>query len=207
MTAQAEAPVVRQLGSPAALAVADLAASLEDMQTVLRCCERLLAEVGSAPHLRDELAVEALWTTALLSYARCFDPGPRGTGLTAADISEGSGLKGDLAGWHAVLLELGRHYGSTTTNPRESFLVGVAQDASGAPAGIAVTGSRTALVDELTVRQTGAVAYALSTLLEQRITAQQELAFAGLDAMSAGDLQTLPLLDVAVPAATNGSPP
>lgn len=195
----AQAPVVRQLGSPAALAVADLAAAFEDMQTVLRCCERLLSELSAPVPVRDELAVEALWTTALLSYARCFAPGARGTGLTEADVGEGSGLSGEVTGWHAMLLELGRHYGSTTTNPRESFLVGAAQDDEGTLAGIAVTGVRTDLVDELAVRQTGAVAFALSRLIDERITAQQGLVFTAVQGLSPADLATMPVLEVVVP--------
>ena len=40
---------VRRLDTPDAVALADLAAIFEDLQTVLRCCERLVSELGSGP--------------------------------------------------------------------------------------------------------------------------------------------------------------
>ena len=105
---------VRQLRSPAALALADLAAVFEDLQTVLRCCERLVVELSSpAP---DDLAVEAYWTTALLSYARCFTPGPRGVGLTEEDLTS-TGLEGEVLAWHRVLLQLRERYADVAVNP------------------------------------------------------------------------------------------
>jgi hypothetical protein len=73
---------VKRLTSPAALAMADLAGLFDDLQTVLRCCERLVEELSVVGREPDDLALEAYWTTAVLSYARCFAAGPRGTGLT-----------------------------------------------------------------------------------------------------------------------------
>ena len=40
---------VRRLDTPDAQALADLAAIFEDLQTVLRCCERLVSELASEP--------------------------------------------------------------------------------------------------------------------------------------------------------------
>ena len=57
--------------------------------------------------------------------------------------------------WHRVLLRLRDHYADPAVNPRERFSVGVAQDADGAAAGVAITSVRQPLVDDLTVRQTG----------------------------------------------------
>ena len=88
---------VRQLGTPAAAALADLASTFEELQTVLGCCERLVAVPPP-----DELVAEALWTTALLSYARCFAPGARGVGLTVEDVKN-TKLEGALEDWHGLL--------------------------------------------------------------------------------------------------------
>src|SRR5215210_5327169 len=93
---------VRQLSTPAALALADLAGIFEDLQTVLRCCERLMAELAPARASADDLALEAFWTTAVLSYGRCFAPSDRGQNLTVEDVTA-TGLTGDVAGWHATL--------------------------------------------------------------------------------------------------------
>ena len=51
--------------------------------------------------------------------------------------------------------------------------MGVALDHGGAADGIAITSARQPLVDDLTVRQTGAIAYGLSALVNDRIVAQQ----------------------------------
>lgn len=195
--------VVRRLRSPAALALADLAALFEDLQTVLRCCERLITVLDATTE-PDDLALEAYWTTAMLSYARCFAAGERGTGLTEDDVTA-TGLAGDVLGWHRTLLQLRDRYGDPTVNPRESFSVGAAQDRSGHAEGIAVASSRQPSVDELTVRQTGAVAYALSRLVDERLVAQQGVVFTAVAAMARPALDVLPLLHLAPPE-TESSP-
>lgn len=191
MSAPEGAPAtVRRLTSPAALALSDLAAVFDDLQTVLRCCERLMTELGGDG---DDLALEAYWTTAVLSYGRCFAPGERGTGLTDADV-EATGLAGDVVGWHRTLLRVRDRVAHPAVNPREQFSVGAAQDADGHAEGIAVASSRSGAVDETSVRQTGAIAYALSSTVDERLTAQQAVVFTAVAAMSRPGLDRLPLL-------------
>src|SRR3712207_7458889 len=47
----------------------------EDLQHVLRCCEHLVGALARPD--ADGALVEALWTGALLAYARCFSPRDR----------------------------------------------------------------------------------------------------------------------------------
>lgn len=187
---------VRHLTTPSASALIGLVATFEDLQTVLRCCERLVADLADSSGEADDVAVEAVWTMALLSYARCFSAGPMGTALTEDDLTS-TQPQGDVLNWHKVLLELRNHYADPTTNPRERFSVGVAQDPDGAASGVAVTSARQPLVDDLTVRQTGAIAYALSGLVDDRITAQQKVVLGELKNTAKADLDKLPVLDVA----------
>jgi hypothetical protein len=184
---------VRQLGTPAASALADLAATFEELQTVLGCCERLVATPSP-----DELVAEALWTTALLSYARCFAPGARGVGLTLEDVKN-TELEGAIEDWHGLLLRMRDHYADPTVDPRERFSVGVSRNSDGTPAGIAVTGLRQPLPDDVTVRQTGTLAYGLLRVVDERIGAQQRRVFAAAGAMSQAELDRLPEVDVDVP--------
>jgi hypothetical protein len=186
---------VRQLTTPAALALADLASIFEDLQTTLRCCERLMTSLSVNAKEPDDLALEAFWTTAVLSYGRCFTAGDRGQQLTVADV-EATGLTGDVLGWHSTLEQVRLHYVDPAHNPRESFSVGVARTESGAVAGVAVTSTRQPLLDEVTVRQTGAVAYELSRIVDARITEQQQVVFNGSSKLSGAELDTLPLLDL-----------
>jgi hypothetical protein len=186
---------VRQLSAPAALALADLAGIFEDLQTVLRCCERLMAELKPGRAEPDDLALEAYWTTAVLSYGRCFAAGDRGQQLTADDVTA-TGLSGDVLGWHSTLEQIRLHFADPTMNPRETFSVGVARNEAGEAAGVAVTSTRLALVDEVTVRQTGAVAFELSRIVDQRISEQQQAVFTVAGGMTGAELDELPLLDL-----------
>jgi hypothetical protein len=75
--------------------------------------------------------------------------------------------------------------------------VGAAQDEQGKAAGIAVSSARQQPVDEVVVRQTGAIAFELSRLVDQRIVAQQQAVFGALGRMKPDELEHLPLLTVA----------
>ena len=183
---------VRRLGSPAATALADLAAVFEDLQTVLLCCERLVAELSRGEP--EPVVVEGLWTTALLSYARCFTPGDRGMGLTDDDVTAVE-LQGEVLAWHRMLRRLREHVADPGTNPRESFTVGVAVD-DGRPVGVAITSTRQAMVDHQTVRQTGALAYALHQRVDRRIAEHQETVLRGAEALSAAELTPLDEIEI-----------
>lgn len=190
---------LRRLRSLHANATAELAATFEDLQTVLRCCERLVTELGAEDGPQD-IVVEAVWTTALLSYARCFRPLEGGAALTQEDLAAAI-TSGDVKDWHTVLLQLRDHYADPVANPRERFSVGVAQDAEGAAGGVAITSARQPLVDELTVRQTGAIAFALSSHVNERISTLQEQILVELKGAAKVDLDQLALLEVAPPDA------
>lgn len=191
-------PAFRQLETPAAQALADLAAMFDDMQTVLRCCERLVLELANPKTEPGDVVVEGLWTTTVLSYARCFAPGRRGMGLTEEDVKQ-SKLEGEVLEWHKVLRRLRKHYADPGENPRERFAIGVAQDDKGKAAGIAITSTSQPMLDEVTVRQTGALAYELSELIDKRITEHQEKVRATLNEMSDAQLAKLPLIEVTTP--------
>lgn len=206
--------VLRRDQSPAAASLAALCATFEDLQTALRCCERLVSELTAvrAPLLADptdDVLVEAVWTLALLSYARCFharaDSGT-GPGLTEEDVTATHpGSK--VLEWHAVLLRLRDHYADVAVNPREHFSVGVAQDSGGLASGVAVTSTREPLVDEVTVRQMGAIAYALSVVVDARIAEGQSALFEEVKDVPAGDLDKREPFEVVPDAADRDRPP
>lgn len=187
---------VRQLQTPAALALGDLAAIFEDLTTVVGCCQLLLAELAQEARPSNPLVVESLWTTALVSYHRAFTPGPRGMGLTEADLTA-TGLEGDVADWHKLLGRLRAHYVDAPLNPRERFVVGVAQGADGTADGIAITSAVQPQVDQLAVQQTGRLAVELCRVVDERIKTQQENVFKVAKAMTPKALNALPAVDVA----------
>ena len=141
----------------------------------------------------DDLVVEALWTTALLSYSRCFTG--EGATLTEEDLT-GTQLQGEVTEWHAVLRKLRKHYADPAANPREQFSVGAARDDNGDASGIAITSTHRPRLDETTVRQTGALAYRLAERIEARITEQQEQVREQATALSVEQLDQRPRIEL-----------
>ncbi|MBD8870298.1 hypothetical protein [Nocardioides donggukensis] len=192
--------VVRRLDAPDADALVDLVETFEELQTVLRCCERLVAAVAEPEP--DGVLVEAVWTMALASYARCFTAREGSVALGEGDLtaSQPGRPADDVLEWHRVLLRLRDHHVDPARNPRERFTAGVAQGPDGRADGIAVTSARQPLVDDLTVRQTGAIAYGLSALVDARIGERQEELLARVRDLSPEELAGLDPLDLADPA-------
>jgi hypothetical protein len=184
---------VRHLDTPAANALADLASMLDDLQTVLYCCERLVAELDPTTGSPDQLVVESVWLIALQSYGRCFTDAGRGMALTEDDVT-GTSLQGEVLEWHRVLGRLAEHF---RLHPRGRLSVGAAVDPDGRATGIAITSVDQPPPDDRTVRQTGALAYELSQLVERRMADQQERVLAAAKAMSVMELSRLPLIDIA----------
>lgn len=196
MSAGAPPTVVRRLDGTSARALADLSARFDDLQTVLKCCERLVTEL--AVNRVDDVVVEAVWTTALLSYARCFATGTTDTALTEEDLKAAQ-QHGEVGEWHRILLQLRDHYAHRAANPREKFSVGVALDGAGAAEGIAITSAQQPLVNIMTVRQAGAIAFVLSELVDSRITTQQEKVLGEAKEASPAELDKLSPLDIVEP--------
>ena len=184
---------VRRLDTAPARSLADLAAIFEDLQTVLRCCGRLVDELAESSGEPDDLVVDSLWTTAVLSYTRCFTGYE--TCLSDDDVGK-TRLQSELLDSHKALRRLRKQYTSPRQNPREQFTVGATQDADGSASGIAITSASQPKVDDLTVRQTGALAYELSQLVDERITAQQERVRTAAEKLSKTELDKLPLIEV-----------
>jgi hypothetical protein len=188
------AAVVRRLHSPAAATLTDLLGIFDDLQTVLGCCERLVTELAG-PHPETNPVIEAAWTTVLLSYTRCFAPRATGTALTEADVAA-TQPETDLLDWHKALVRLRGVYTAASTNPREEFTVGVVQEEDGSAGGVAITSVRRPQVNDLTVRQTGAIAFALSEIVNTRIEEQQARVFEEVRNTTRADLDALDRIDV-----------
>jgi hypothetical protein len=166
---------VRRLLLPEADELGRATGVFEDLQHVLRCCEHLVTAVGApaagpARVDADPALVEALWTSALISYARCFSAETQV--LSTADL-EALELPGDVGAFHEALLRLRDHYASRHVNPRESISVG-AVESDGSPVGVAVVSAPQPSVDDTTVRQLGRIAYGLSGLLDARMRQIQD---------------------------------
>ena len=175
-SAATEVPgVVRRLDLPEADALARLAAVFEDLQHVLRCCEHLvraLAAPAPGPGGResDAALAEALWTSALIAYARCFSVK---TGVLARRDLDGLELTGEVGTFHDALLRLRDHYTSPHVNPLEAFTIVRAEAEDAPPVVVAVVATPQPVVDDVAVRQLGRIAYGLSGLLDARMQEAQ----------------------------------
>lgn len=183
----------RQLTTPGALGLADLVAIFDDLQFTLKCCERLVAELA---HPRvDAVLVEALWVSALNSYARCFRTGDRGMGLTVDDV-KATEVPGEVAEWHALLGRIRDFSIDGPVNPRETYSVGVSQSPAGEASGVVITSAVRPLVDDVTVRQTGRLAFELSRLVDERIKEHQGKVFEAASKLTSAQLAALPAIEV-----------
>lgn len=193
----AEAPsTVRRLDSKEAGELASLAAIFEDLQYVLRCCEHLVTALNSPDSgpVRvdtDTALIEALWSGALIGYVRCFSG--RTAILTDADLAELK-LDGDIGDFHGMVKKLRDHYSSRHVNPREAFTIGAAQANDGKPTGIAVISTPRPIVDDTTVRLLGRVAYALSGLIDARMSECQNRVLGEAAKMTPMELGRLPVV-------------
>lgn len=190
-----ETLTARQLRGPEALALADLTAIFDDLQFVMGCCERLLGQLTLAADQQDAVVVESLWIAALSTYARCFRKRESGVALSVADLPE-TGLKGEVVQWHQLLGRLRNFVVDGVANPREEFFVGISRTAEGESAGVVVTSITRPTVDETTVRQTGRLAFELSSLVDKRIKQRQEAVFASARKLSSADFDRLDPIDV-----------
>jgi hypothetical protein len=188
---------IRRLDTKDATRLARLVMAYDDLQAVLRCCERLMTMLDDGGETPDDVGVEALWTLALLSYARGFADGEGGAALTTKDLPDD---EGEILRWHQVLLHLRDHHADQSRNPRESYTVGIAQDAAGAVNAVAVTSVRAPLVDLAAVRRLGSIAFPLCAVLDERIDPLQKDILADMRGIARDQLERLDLIEVATVA-------
>src|SRR5258708_23408851 len=84
------------LDMPSAHVLADQASIIQDLQFVMDCCKRLLTELARPQEERDGVVPQALWSSALVAYGRCFGEDRR-SGLAIDDVQnlplQGAGIK------------------------------------------------------------------------------------------------------------------
>jgi hypothetical protein len=195
-TASAAPTSIRRLDTKDATRLARLVMAYDDLQTVLRCCERLMTMLDDGGDGADDVGVEALWTLALLSYARGFAEGPGGAALTTKDLV-GAGDDGEVLRWHGVLLQLRDQHADQSRNPRESYTVGIAQGPTGAVNAVAVTSVRAPVVDKAAVRKAGSIAFPLCAVLDERIDPLQKEILADMRDIAREQLDRLDRVEVA----------
>ena len=112
------------LDVPSAHVLADQASIIQDLQFVMDCCKRLLTELAKSEEDRDPVLPVALWSSAVLAYARCFGKGKR-FGLATEDVRN-LPLHGAVMKFHKWILEERDKLTAHSPNPSEAAKVGAA---------------------------------------------------------------------------------
>ena len=189
------------LDLPSAQVLADQASIISDLQFVMECCKRLLSELVTAEEERDPVVPQALWSAALVAYARCFGKGKR-FGLTAEDI-QALPLRGEVMKYHKWVIAERNRLTTHSTNPFEAAKVGAALSLPGQPTrrveGIAVLSTSHVLVDDTGVRQLGGLASELAKQTAEKAKHQQDVVLADAQQIDIAALDKLPRLHAGSP--------
>lgn len=99
--------------------LADLGAIVQDLGAVMQTCSRLKELLRDES--KDHILIEALWTSALIRYARCFAESKR-FGLSESVFDD---LQGDPLGAHQFYMDLRNKHIAHSVNPFEQMEVGL----------------------------------------------------------------------------------
>jgi hypothetical protein len=188
--------VTVNLDVPSARVLADQASIISDLQFVMDCCKRLLNELTIAEDERDPLMPLALWSSAVMAYARCFGKGKR-FGLTKDDV-QGLPLHGAVMKFHQWVLEERDKLAAHAANPLESARVGAALSSPEAAKrrveGIVIFASSHVVVEDVGVRQLGGLASELAKQTAAKAQEQQDVVLKDAQKLDLDELYKLPPL-------------
>jgi len=187
------------LDTPSARVLADQASIIQDLQFVMDCCKRLLNELAIAQDERDPLIPLALWSSAVMAYARCFGKGKR-FGLTNDDVKN-LPLHGAVMKFHTWVLEERDRLAAHAANPFEGATVGAALSPPKQPnrrvEGIVIFASSHVVVEDIGVRQLGGLASELAKHTAEKAQEQQDVVLKDAQKLSLDELYKLPPLRTA----------
>ncbi len=189
---------IRSLDVPVAAEYADLVSITHDLAFVANACERLCTEIAKPEIDSDPVITQALWTAALVTYARCFATGKRKVGLTSDDIALVP-LEGQVVEWHKYLIDMRNKHIAHSVNPFEAVSVGAVVGSSGDVEAVGCLWMRHIAGDEVAVMQTGRLAFALLKLIEGRAQQKQLEVLQAAQALDSLKLVRLPIVRTVAP--------
>jgi hypothetical protein len=194
------------LDTPSARILAEQASVIQDLQFVMDCCKQLLTELGRPGVSPDGVVPLALWSSAVVAYARCFGDGRR-SGLTDEDVRN-LPLQGAVMNFHQWVIG---ERPKLTEQPADSFeaaKVGAALASAGQKdpkarrvEGIAVFSTSRVLIDGTGVRQLGGLASELAKQTAGKAQKQQDAVLSDAQKLDIGSLYEAPPLHLQPPAA------
>jgi hypothetical protein len=191
------------LDTPSARILADQASIIQDLQFVMDCCRRLLTELDRPEEDRDGVVPQALWSSALVAYARCFGEGRR-LGLATDDVRN-LPLQGAVMKFHEWIIEERDKLTAPPADPFEEAKVGAALSPPELKEprvlGIAIFSASRVLIDVTGVRQLGGLASELAKQTAEKAQEQQDSVLADAQKLDIGSLYGSPPLRMQPPTA------
>jgi len=188
------------LDIPSARILARQASIVQDLGFVMDCCKRLLAELAKPEADRDGIVPLALWSSALLAYARCFGE----NGLAADDV-QNLPLQGAVTTFHEWVLGERDKLTEQPADPFEAAKIGAALTPSGhnerRVEGIAVFSTSRVLIDGTGVRQLGGLASELAKRTAGKAQKQQDSVLSDTQQLDIDSLYESPPLPTEPPSA------
>jgi hypothetical protein len=192
---------------PSAQVLADQASIIQDLQFVMDCCKRLLTELARPEEDRVGVVPQALWSSALVAYARCFGKG-RSSGLTNDDVRN-LPLQGAVIKFHTWVIEECDKLTLHPADPFEAAKIGAVLSSPGQKErrveGIAIFSASRVLIDVIGVRQLGGLASELAKQVAEKAQKQQDSVLTDVQRLDIGTLYSLPPLGTQPPAAGDAS--
>jgi hypothetical protein len=189
------------LDLPSARILAGQASVVQDLQFVMDCCKRLLTELARPEEDRDGVVPQALWSSAVVAYARCFGRGRR-FGLSTEDVRN-LPLHGAVMKFHKWVIEERNKVTARPADPFEAAKVGAALSSPGQAErrveGIAIFSAGHVLVDVIGVRQLGGLASELAKHIAEKAQEQQDSVLADAQQLNIDSLYRSPPLRMQPP--------
>jgi len=110
---------IAKLDMPSARVLADRASIFQDLKFCIQCCDRLNC-IFAPGVAEDAILQQALWTAALISYARCFATGVR-QGLNPSIYDKFEGEPRDA---HQMYIDMRNRHIAHSVNPFEQVTIG-----------------------------------------------------------------------------------
>ena len=171
------------------------------------CCRRLLTELDRPEEDRDGVVPQALWSSALVAYARCFGQGRR-RGLAAEDVRN-LPLQGAVMKFHEWIIEERDKFTAPPADPFEAAKIGAALSPPELKErrvqGILIFSASRVLIDVTGVRQLGGLASELAKQTAEKAQEQQDSVLADAQQLDIGSLYASPPLRTQ-PAAAGDAP-
>ena len=165
-------------------------------------CKRLLAELAKPEEERDPLLPLAIWSSAVVTYTRCFSKGKR-FGLTIEDVQK-LPLHGAVMKFHKWIIGERNKLTAHAANPFEVAKVAAAlsrpEQEKRRVEGIVIFATSHIVIDDVGVRQLGGLASELAKQTAEKAQEQQDVVLKDAQQLNIDTLYKLPPLRTFPPA-------